>query len=98
MWNKSQWVREDISLARASELAPRDMCVLRIASVALILAVSVLANAGICFGRSLVWCPFRRDRFTQSPGAAAESLSVIDSKKKQTKKTKKKKPKRTKKL
>ena len=87
MWNKSQWVRDDISLARASELAPRDMCVLRIASVALILAVSVLANAGICFGRSLVWCPFRRDRFTQSPGAAAESLSVIDSQKKTKKKT-----------
>lgn len=74
MWNKSQWVREHISLARASELALRDMCVLRIASVALILAVSVLANAGICFVMSLVRCPFRRDRFTQSLNmcAAAE--------------------------
>lgn len=48
--------KEEISLARAgqlvSKLASKDMCVLHIASVAVILAVSTLANADSCFCRS----------------------------------------------
>lgn len=66
--------KEEISLARAgqlvSKLASKDMCVLHIASVAVIFAVSTLANADSCFV-GLVRYQFIWSRVTQSLNSCA---------------------------